>query len=129
VAARLQHFVTMADQSELAQIAPGVPVFLYGFPGRLNKAEAPEATFIKGDIGRVTGFDQKLGDFGRNTLLQHSAYSTGGTSGSPMFNSSGHVIGINAGGYVENGQSLAGYNFGMRIDLVHSLYPLLVAGS
>ncbi len=128
VAARLQHVVTLADQSELAQIAPGVPVFLYGFPGRLNKEEAPEATFIKGDIGRVTGFDQKLGDFGRNTLLQHSAFSTGGTSGSPMFNSSGHVIGINAGGYVENGQSLAGYNFGMRIDLVHSLYPLLATG-
>jgi hypothetical protein len=128
VATRLQHFVTMADQSELAQIAPGVPVFLYGFPGRLNKAEAPEATFITGDIGRVTGFDQKLGDFGRNTLLQHSGFSSGGTSGSPMFNSSGHVIGINAGGYVENGQALAGYNFGMRIDLIQALYPLLAGG-
>jgi hypothetical protein len=124
---RLEHLVTMADANELTQVAPGAPMFLYGFPGRLNKEEAPEATFIKGDIGRVTTFDQELGDFGHNTLLQHSAYSTGGTSGSPMFNSSGHVIGVNAGGYVEAGEVLHGYNFGMRIDLVHTLYPMIGA--
>ena len=113
--------VTLAEPSELTQVAPGIDMFLYGFPGRLNKEEAPEATFIDGQIGRVTSFDQRLGDFNSNTLLQHSAYCTGGTSGSPMFNSAGHVIGINAGGYVENGQALPGYNFGMRIDLAYGL--------
>jgi hypothetical protein len=124
---RLTHLVTQAPPAELAQVAPGAPMFLYGFPGRLNKEEAPEATFIKGDIGRVTTFDQELGDFGHNTLLQHSAYSTGGTSGSPMFNSAGHVIGVNAGGYVEAGEVLHGYNFGMRIDLLHALYGMIGA--
>ena len=121
----LSSWVTMADQSELSHVAPGAPMYLYGFPGRLNKEEAPEATFIEGDIGRITAFDQKLGDFGNNTLLQHSAYCTGGTSGSPMFNATGHVIGVNSGGYMENGQALAGYNFGMRIDLINELIKVL----
>lgn len=121
----LQAVVTVASAEELSQVAPGIGMFLYGFPGRLNKEEAPEATFIDGKIGRVTSFDQRLGDFNHNTLLQHSAYCTGGTSGSPMFNSQGHVIGINAGGYVEDGQALPGYNFGMRIDLVYPLLPMI----
>ena len=118
---QLSSWVKMASPSELAAIAPGVPMFLYGFPGRLNNVKSPEATFIRGEIGRVTTFAQHLGQFGENTLLQHSAFCTGGTSGSPMFNANGHVIGINAGGYLESGQILAGYNFGMRIDLINTL--------
>ncbi len=124
---QLSNRVTIAPTSDLSKVTPGTVVFLYGFPGRLNKEEAPEATFIKGDIGRITTFDQKLGDFGQNTLLQHSAFSSSGTSGSPMFNSAGHVIGINAGGYLENGKPLSGYNFGMRIDLINTLFPLIEA--
>ena len=112
----------LATNDELAQVGPGAPMFLYGFPGRLNNVDAPEATFVKGEIGRVTGMDQKPGTFDQNTLLQHSAFSSAGTSGSPIFNANGHVIGINAGGYTEDGQILTGYNFGMRIDLI---YPLI----
>jgi len=127
IGGRLTSAVTLAGAAELGQVGPGAGVFLYGFPGRLNKEDAPEATFIEGDIGRVTTFDQRLGDFGTNTLLQHSAYCTGGTSGSPMFNTAGHVIGVNAGGYVENGLALAGYNFGMRVDLLDVLFAQLGA--
>jgi S1-C subfamily serine protease len=121
VSGTLPTAVVRAGAAELAQVAPGVTVFLYGFPGRLNDTAAPEATFVQGDIGRVTGFDLRVGSFEANTLLQHSAYCTAGTSGSPMFDTSGRVIGINAGGYVEDGQALAGYNFGMRIDLLDPL--------
>ncbi|MCP4677834.1 MAG: FHA domain-containing protein [Deltaproteobacteria bacterium] len=122
---QLANLVTIGGSNELSLLSPGVSMFLYGFPGRLNKEEAPEATFIKGGIGRVTTFDQKLGNFGQNTLLQHSAFSTGGTSGSPIFNTSGRVVGINAGGYTEDGKPLSGYNFAMRIDLINTLLPLL----
>jgi len=118
----LMNYVILATAEELGQILPGVSIFLYGFPGRLNKEEAPEATFVKGEIGRVTSFDKSFKNLGTNTILQHSAYSATGTSGSPMFNSNGHVIGINAGGYVENDKVLTGYNFGFRIDLI---YPLI----
>ncbi len=124
---QLSNLVTIAPANELGIIAPGVPMFLYGFPGRLNKVDAPEATFIKGDIGRITTFSQRLGNFGENTLLQHSAFSSGGTSGSPIFNTSGNVIGINAGGYTEDGKPLSGYNFAMRIDLINTLLPSLAA--
>ncbi len=121
----LKHLVSIATAPQLAKIAPGTPMFLYGFPGSLNREDAPEATFVKGDIGRVTTFQQRLGNFGENTLLQHSAYSSEGTSGSPIFNSSGNAIGINAGGYVEDGKALAGYNFAMRIDLINELLPVI----
>ncbi|MCP4602066.1 MAG: FHA domain-containing protein [Proteobacteria bacterium] len=124
---QLSNLVTIAPATELGHIAPGATMFLYGFPGRLNREDAPEATFVKGDIGRVTTFEQRLGNFGENTLLQHSAFSSSGTSGSPIFNTSGHVIGINAGGYIENGKKLAGYNFAMRIDLINTLLPLIGA--
>jgi len=121
VRGRLPSRVVLAGSIALASVAPGATMFLYGFPGRLNNVEAPEATFIEGDIGRVTGFDLRVGSFESNTLLQHSAYCTSGTSGSPIFDTSGRVVGINAGGYLENGQALAGYNFGMRVDLLDTL--------
>jgi S1-C subfamily serine protease len=122
---QLTYIVRIAPQHELRLLAPGVTMFLYGFPGMLNRVDAPEATFVKGDIGRTTTFNQKLGAFEQNTLLQHSAFSSVGTSGSPLFNASGRVIGINSGGYVEDGNPLSGYNFGMRIDLITPLFPML----
>ncbi len=122
---KLNNWVKMAPASELAKIAPGVDMSTYGFPGRLNDEEAPEATIVKGAIGRITDFNRKLGTFDRNKLLQHSAFTTGGTSGSPLFDANGFVIGVNAGGYVERGEILRGYSFGMRIDLVNDLYPLM----
>jgi S1-C subfamily serine protease len=120
---RLPNAVVLAPTEELAQIAPGMPVFLYGFPGRLNNVAVPEATFVTGEIGRVTGLDQSPHTFAENILIQHSAFTSAGTSGSPLFNAFGHVIGINTGGYTENGQALTGYNFGLRIDAVYSLMP------
>ena len=118
---RLPYAVTLADETELRQVLPGMTVFLYGFPGRLNNVSAPEATFVTGEIGRVTGLSQSPGSFAENVLIQHSAFTSAGTSGSPLFNGKGHVIGINTGGYTENGQALTGYNFGLRIDTVYSL--------
>jgi S1-C subfamily serine protease len=118
---RLTDMVKMASEDDLSRLAPGAPMFLYGFPGRLNRVDAPEATFVKGNIGRITAFNLKLGSFAENTLIQHSAFSSSGTSGSPIFNASGHAIGINAGGYTEDGKTLIGYNFGVRIDMIHVL--------
>ena len=118
----LDSYATRATKKELQQINPGTPISMYGFPYPLNNLAQPVATFSKGSIGRVTTIDLKVGSFHNTVLLQHSATTSEGTSGSPVFNSAGHVIGVNVGGYTDNNKKLAGYNLGIRIDM---LKPLL----
>lgn len=117
----LSNWATMATGDELQQLSAGIPMFLFGFPGRLNNEDAPVATFNRGEIGRITTFSLNIGEYGNNTLLQHSAFCSSGTSGSPIFNAAGKAIGINAGGYAESGKALTGYNYAMRIDLINPL--------
>lgn len=120
--AKLSVKVTLASAEELSAIATGDAMFTYGFPGRLSDVTSPEATFVAGVIGRVTALD---GDGkGERRLIQHSAFTSAGTSGSPIFNAAGHVVAVNTGGYLDGKAgtgALAGYNFGMRIDLGREL--------
>jgi hypothetical protein len=123
----LSAFLPLAPANELKAVATGDLMFTYGFPGRLNDVSAPEATFVEGVVGRVTTIDGRNPELGDTQLIQHSAFSTGGTSGSPVFNAAGHVIAVNTGGYSEQDGSqkstrtLAGYNFAMRVDLLQTL--------
>ena len=118
---KLSARVTLAPSSEYQALATGDPMFTYGFPGRLADVSAPEATFVEGVVGRVTTLDGRAGDAAERRLIQHSAFTSGGTSGSPIFNAAGHVVAVNTGGYVDKSRALAGYNFGMRIDLAQEL--------
>jgi hypothetical protein len=127
--------VSLAAAGEYQELGTGEIMYTYGFPGRLADASAPEATFVEGVIGRVTTLDGRVGEAKDRRLIQHSAFTSGGTSGSPIFNAAGHVVAVNTGGYTEttvsdgNGKnatqvvsrSLPGYNFGMRVDLVEDL--------
>ncbi len=117
----LRRFVKMADRRALEAVAAGTTVFMYGFPGTLANPAEPVATFTRGEIGRVTTLSFGVGDFRDNVLLQHSAVTSRGTSGSPLFDENGLVIGINAGGYEAAGAPQAGYNYAMRIDLLAGL--------
>ena len=45
------------------------------------------------------------GAFADTWLVQHDAPTTHGTSGSPIFDGKGHVVAINAGGYVEGDEA------------------------
>lgn len=111
----------LATTAEYQALATGDPIFTYGFPGRLADPSAPEATFVQGVVGRVTTLDGQAGTVAAERLIQHSAFTSGGTSGSPIFNAAGHVVAVNTGGYVDKSKALAGYNFGMRIDLATEL--------
>jgi S1-C subfamily serine protease len=111
----------LATASEYQALATGDPMFTYGFPGRLADISAPEATFVEGVVGRITTLDGRAGDVTQMRLIQHSAFTSGGTSGSPIFNAAGHVVAVNTGGYVDKSRALAGYNFGMRVDLLDEL--------
>jgi S1-C subfamily serine protease len=140
VQGKLVRTVRLASFQELVGVAPGETMYTYGFPGRLANPKAPEATFVQGVIGRLTTFTQTPGRFEESSLIQHSAYTTGGTSGSPIFDGRGLCIGLNAGGFrgkeevflddaraagkgskLTVQQPLAGYNYGMRIDLLQQL--------
>jgi V8-like Glu-specific endopeptidase len=124
--------LTMASQQELSGVGAGDDVYLIGFPGRLMDVGNPTATFLAAHVGRVTAASGRPGSFADNWLVQHDAPTTHGTSGSPIFNAKGHVIAVNAGGYLEGDQeTVAGrktevvkaspYKFGMRIDLINAL--------
>jgi S1-C subfamily serine protease len=95
-------------------------------------ASNPAATFLAAHIGRITNASGRPGAFAENWLIQHDAPTTAGTSGSPIFNGRGKVVGINAGGYLEgDDETIAGrktevvkaspYKFGMRIDLLDAI--------
>lgn len=131
--------VKLGGEGEIYSLGSGDVMYTYGFPGRLARVSSPAATLVQGVIGRVTRLDGDIGDKRANKLIQHSAFTSGGTSGSPIFNAAGFVVAINAGGYVEPGslqvmspdtgkakemrvaQKLAGYNFGIRIDVLGEL--------
>jgi len=129
VAGGLARVVTLAPAAEYQRLSTGDPMFTYGFPGRLADAAAPEATFVEGVVGRITTLDGRSGDAKEAQLIQHSAFTSGGTSGSPIFDAEGRAVAVNTGGYAEavEGKSpvasrtLPGYNFGMRVDLVEAL--------
>jgi S1-C subfamily serine protease len=117
----------LAQKGEYQAMAVGDVIYSYGFPGRLADVVSPEATFMEGVVGRITTLDGRPGALADTRLIQHSAFTSGGTSGSPIFDASGHVVGVNTGGYVEaergsvTTRPLPGYNFAMRVDLVEEL--------
>ncbi|PIE65626.1 MAG: hypothetical protein CSA24_02375 [Deltaproteobacteria bacterium] len=131
--------VTFASDAVLKQLESGDRMYTYGFPGRLARVHSPNATLAQGIVGRLTKLNGDHGSFRQNRLLQHSAFTSGGTSGSPIFDERGEVIAVNAGGYVESGtmkvvdpatgtsrkvrvaKQLSGYNFGIRVDVLREL--------
>jgi S1-C subfamily serine protease len=131
--------VKIAPTDDLLKLDTGDVMYTFGFPGRLAKVASPAATLVQGVVGRVTRLNGNLGSPSQHHLIQHSAFTSGGTSGSPIFNPKGEVIAVNAGGYVESGalqvfdpttgrsnklrvaNTLVGYNFGVRADLLLQL--------
>jgi S1-C subfamily serine protease len=126
----LAQSVQLASREQLWGISVGDVIYSYGFPGRLSDVAAPEATFMQGVIGRITGLDGRSDKLDKAQLIQHSAFTSGGTSGSPIFDGEGRVVAVNTGGYLEADRAsgaqvvtrpLPGYNFAMRVDLVEDL--------
>jgi V8-like Glu-specific endopeptidase len=139
IAGQASSQVRLAPAADLARLQPGDTIHVYGFPGNLMEARSPVATLTSGVIGRITSFDGLSAPFAQSLLLQHSAFTSPGTSGSPIFNNEGQVIGVNTGAFrrlarqtvidpttgkrgdVLMTQDLSGYAFGVRSDLVQAL--------
>jgi S1-C subfamily serine protease len=107
----------IADEERLKAVRIGVQLGTIGYPGELSstyfqgldlrnrKAPAAQATFKDGWIGRLTGFDDRVGSFATNHWVQHSASLSGGTSGSPMITPDGYVVAVNNSGIDLNVQT------------------------
>lgn len=139
VAGQLPAAVRLADAGHLGGLRSGVQIFVFGFPGDLNDVHSPVATLTEGVVGRLTTFDGKAGDAATQQLLQYSAFTSKGTSGSPVFDKHGRVVAVNSGYYqgksrvrIEDpttgeaeeanvSRDLSGYSFGIRIDLAGTL--------
>ncbi len=135
VKGRLPTIVPLAETAHLSTLRAGAQIFVYGFPGDLSDVSSPVATITEGVVGRVTAFDGRAATQGDDYLLQYSAFTSKGTSGSPVFNKHGRVVAVNSGYYqgrsrvtIEDpatgkseqanvSRDLSGYSFGIRIDL------------
>jgi V8-like Glu-specific endopeptidase len=135
--------VRLAGPERAAAVEAGDPIYLLGFPGTLNNTDSPVATLTEGIVSRVTDLSQRKADPATSLLIQHSAFTTKGTSGSPLFDDRGEVVGINTGYYRGESQQqrldpvtgrmheerittdLQSYAIGMRVDLLHDLLALL----
>lgn len=91
--------VTLATMDQLGALRPGSDVFVYGFPEVIAPSATPVAAITTGVIGRLTAFDGSDADASRRHLIAHSALSDDGAAGSPVFDSEGRVIAINASNY------------------------------
>jgi pSer/pThr/pTyr-binding forkhead associated (FHA) protein/S1-C subfamily serine protease len=81
--------VSLAPAEELASINAGYEIAVYGYPGEIMDPYDPGATLLSGTVGRLVEGGKQI---------QHSALTSKGTSGSPILNLNGQVVGINASG-------------------------------
>jgi S1-C subfamily serine protease len=100
----------IATTEELRKLRIGTQLGTLGFPAELQQtylsrldrtrdvAPGLEATFKTGWIGRIVNASGVKAGFEESIRIQHSASLSGGTSGSPMFTSNGHVVAINHSG-------------------------------
>lgn len=135
VATALQGYVRLASDAQLGALHEGDAIFVYGFPGMTMNVASPVATITLGLLNRVTDFFDRVGTPATAQKLQHSAQTSGGSSGSAIFTPDGVLIGLNAGSLADderqvvvdpnNGQRRevevnrgSNFKYGMRADLI-----------
>jgi len=136
----------LADDARLKALRIGTQLGTMGYPGELGGAYLSAvdnkkgevlsalATFKDGWVGRITDYERKRADFADSRFIQHSASLSGGTSGSPMFDRDGFVIGLNNSGLdmfvkvtrsdedsVERTPSAAEIGNAIRVDVLREL--------
>ena len=128
--------VTLATSNEARRLRVGTPIATLGFPGELEGGDDwyslyPIATFKSGTISALRPRYEDLSySAPRDTyIVQHDFDTTGGTSGSPIFDASGRVVAINNAG-MEAQFSIEGdwpritqgsLGFGIRADKIREL--------
>lgn len=115
--------VELATPQELEKL-PGLEVGMSGYPGEQTSFPANGKTFTAdnrdGNINHVTDFDGKHDPESSNDqLVAYTMATENGFSGSPVFDTSGHVVAINNSHHKNEGGSSQTY--GIRIDCLWEL--------
>ena len=119
------------------ELTVGQPVGTIGFPGELSALTFTESdiivtpTFKQGTLSALRTLFTGEQQVGRS--LQYNLTTTGGTSGSPVFDHMGYIIGINYAidiGFVVSDTSgvdhvlnPANAGYAIRVDAMHELIP------
>jgi hypothetical protein len=129
--------VRVAPPDALLSLRAGSQLFVFGFPGLTMNETSPVATITQGVLNRTTDFFERAAEPAAAQKIQHSAQTTSGSSGSPIFLANGDVIGINAGSLSDEerqrildprtGQTVnvevnrsSNFKYGMRADIIRS---------
>lgn len=80
--------VKFASAGDLSRMESGYELAVLGFPGITMDVNNPIATLSTGAVGRMI----------ENNYIQHNCETSGGNSGSPIFNKNGEVVGVHYSG-------------------------------
>lgn len=129
--------VELGDEEAWAKLRPGQAIYTMGYPGKVMNEARPAADFRAAVISRLTNYENAPDETPNARVVWHSALTSKGTSGSPIFNADGRVVAVNNGGlsarrvYTKDAVTGAlkqdfaydatGLNFGIRVDALHEL--------
>ncbi len=96
----LSPILEIASADEIASLKTGTPVALAGYPTEgVRGAEVQPLgavpTLSVGMITAITDMFNMPAELGQRRLIHHNLPTTGGSSGSPMVNSSGKIVALN----------------------------------
>jgi len=95
----ISDYCSIENDGCLYAIGEGDDIYTIGFPGETGDQNTiqPIATYKNGSVSALRPFNQNSTASNQytNVVIQHNLNTTGGTSGSPIFNKNGKVIGIN----------------------------------
>jgi Trypsin-like peptidase domain len=125
--------IPRATEAEIEQMSPGLAIGYVGYPsenvalGGVN-LDSPAPTTRLGNITAITNyFNAATASAKDRLLIQHSAASSGGASGSPMVDKHGHVLCVHNAGNFINAISVArvgspaNIQYAQSVDLVSEL--------
>lgn len=133
-------WMPIAPLDELKRIDSGYRVAYLGFPmeeaqGGGVDPRSPVATMQTGIVTSNTDWWLSVGTPETRTLVQHNLSSSGGASGSPVFNAKGQVIALHNSGNYHQGVKMEGakaqvsriksglqISYAQRADLLQEIY-------